>query len=32
VAAHRVSAVANCDQLLDLGKVQGAVKTPCGFA
>src|SRR5207249_6678687 len=31
VAAHRLSAVANCDQLVDLGEVTGAVKAGYGF-
>src|SRR5262245_8385237 len=31
VAAHRVSAVANCDQLVDLGQNAGVVKARCGF-
>jgi len=31
VAAHRLSAVANCDQLLDLGEVTGAVKAGYGL-
>ncbi len=30
VAAHRLSAVANCDQLVDLGEITGAVKTSYG--
>jgi len=31
VAAHRLSAVANCDQLVDLGEVTGAVKAGYGL-
>jgi ABC-type multidrug transport system fused ATPase/permease subunit len=31
VAAHRLSAVANCDQLVDLGETTGAVKASYGF-
>ena len=31
VAAHRVSAVANCDQLVDLGQNAGVLKARCGF-
>jgi ATP-binding cassette, subfamily B, bacterial PglK len=31
VAAHRLSAVANCDQLLDLGEMVGAVKASYGL-
>ena len=31
VAAHRLSAVANCDQLLDLGEMVGAVKANYGL-
>ncbi|PYJ68837.1 MAG: hypothetical protein DME76_11020 [Verrucomicrobia bacterium] len=31
VAAHRFSAVANCDQLVDLGERSSAVKTAYGF-
>jgi len=31
VAAHRLSAVANCDQLVDLSEVTGAVKAGYGF-
>jgi len=31
VAAHRLSAVANCGQLVDLGEVTGAVKAGYGF-
>ena len=32
VAAHRLSAVANCDQLVDLGEMTGAVKASYGLA
>jgi ATP-binding cassette, subfamily B, bacterial PglK len=31
VAAHRLSAVANCDQLIDLGEMAGAVKATYGL-
>jgi ATP-binding cassette, subfamily B, bacterial PglK len=31
VAAHRLSAVANCDQLLDLGEITGAVRAGYEF-
>ncbi len=31
VAAHRLGAVANCDQLLDLGEMTGAVKASYGL-
>jgi ABC-type multidrug transport system fused ATPase/permease subunit len=31
VAAHRLSAVANCDQLIDLSEMTGAVKAACGL-
>jgi ATP-binding cassette, subfamily B, bacterial PglK len=31
VAAHRLSAVANCDQLVELSEVSGAVKAGYGF-
>jgi len=31
VAAHRLSAVANCDQLLDLGEMIGAMKPSYGL-
>jgi ATP-binding cassette, subfamily B, bacterial PglK len=31
VAAHRVSAVANCDRLVDLGEMTGALKASFGF-
>jgi ABC-type multidrug transport system fused ATPase/permease subunit len=31
VAAHRLSAVSNCDQLLDLGEMVGAVKANYGL-
>jgi ATP-binding cassette, subfamily B, bacterial PglK len=31
VAAHRLSAVANCDQLLDLGEMTGAAKVSYGL-
>jgi ATP-binding cassette subfamily C protein len=31
VAAHRFSAIANCDQLIDLGELAGAVKSSYGL-
>jgi ABC-type multidrug transport system fused ATPase/permease subunit len=31
MAAHRLSAVASCDKLVDLGEMTGALKTSCGF-
>jgi ABC-type multidrug transport system fused ATPase/permease subunit len=31
VAAHRLSALANSDQLVDLGEITGSVKASCGF-